>query len=55
MKWMIFKLVYKLSCFCKGIALSWEFGCGTNYTPNCCKYEFLDSLLKKKKGGVIVE
>ena len=49
MKRIIFKAMYKLSCFCKGMAMAWDLGNSCKDMPDGNKYEFIRWLLKEKQ------
>jgi len=49
MKRIIFKAIYNLSSFCKGMAMAWDLGNPCKDMPDGNKYEFINWLLREGK------
>ena len=49
MKRILFKAIYNLSSFCKGMAMAWDLGNPCKDMPDGNKYEFIRWLLKEKQ------
>tara|TARA_R110000824_G_scaffold222601_2_gene410288 strand:- start:866 stop:1051 length:186 start_codon:yes stop_codon:yes gene_type:complete len=48
MKRIIFKAIYNLSSFCKGMAMAWDLGNPCKDMPDGNKYEFINWLLRER-------
>ena len=47
MKRIMFKAIYNLSSFCKGMAMAWDLGNPCKDMPDGNKYEFINWLLRE--------